>query len=1188
MSRFGSAPAGQGFAAGSFGTPQGAAPPQLSGVGGGLFAHMQPGAPVEVPGFFLADCSGGLRDLRAPAPAVPTPQDDNIAPAEGDDTSAPNAVTASRLNRIVCVSSANVGYSEAAKDREMLPSALEYEAIVEEGNGTNEFALTLKITLEYESAFPKEGMVVWLKKHQQLICDETEAELMLVETVFQDYVHGRWVTITTDVRYAEEAEAMVQAVITTDSGQTAGRVKTEGSMEDAKLGPVGERGRIVLTYRCSQLYSYAEMALGGASAGSRSLVPLALQLPWAALDNPGNRCAVKAAVRAPAGASLLDPQANVLAYRDLQQSLQGGSFGESQVVIVLGSDASTVAAAPTWCFERKSLPPKPTLVLAWLSIPDADDGWEQLQGALPKATRATLLKATPEDIRLLGVFIPGKQEAHLVRCQIETEAPQRSPNSVRVHTDITISDASGSTGMTHGRSGQSALVGTTRELLNQYEERRLLKRLEAIPKLREAGVLLENDIWNQIFVIFDHGIRKEFGIESSVGQLDAATVANLLRALAGSDATSESALQQAGKSVLLDKWRQALNNLRTTTPGGATSFVEGTKRAKQRYLEEVANKHRGKACTTYVNFDTDGGNNCGPCYAAISALVVEADVVQGHVTGVGAWVDQDCASRVAKLLKGTASLTLSFPEQAEADKMFRQDLSRWIKVLRTTPVNVTICAGSVTWAACHGERHENGVDVLFAAGAGLKFGQPDVSEPTFTKAALGGLQAGESTTLYLLSRWSMEQLAATLRIEVEGVQARVSVGAEPLKGVALGHHWLSLFGGQGSDDTTTNSAVLCTRLRHRLEDDISFAWNLPTKSGSTAAVGRAKTEQRPPVPKAKQPEEPKVPEIRQEPANRGCPLHVGDVRFGGGQVGCPAPMMGFGAACDSGSSEEKGRRHHRHRFLGAAAAPVAALPPFPQVQAFAGPHATSQWGGGVFGFSASVGSAPQQRMRMMSGAAPEKKKSLSASQGKGGGREFFFGGGGEEDAVGSKLPTPSQLLNVSGFMRCGAVETSREAVVRALLAMKYMADQAVLIVPPQQKGHQLNEDPLVADLLGDLLGPSLGGGAVAQGTATHMGFVCDGSGANPITGVRYKATSSKDMDITEACRRQGRYPMGGAGWRDIADPATALRVALAAVLGWWQVIWPTRADLFGQGFPNLQTLSVAELAHAVKSLPAEV
>mmetsp|Transcript_35974 Transcript_35974/g.95836 ORF Transcript_35974/g.95836 Transcript_35974/m.95836 type:complete len:92 (+) Transcript_35974:214-489(+) len=82
------------------------------------------------------------------------------------------------------------------------------------------------------------------------------------------------------------------------------------------------------------------------------------------------------------------------------------------------------------------------------------------------------------------------------------------------------------------------------------------------------------------------------------------------------------------------------------------------------------------------------------------------------------------------------------------------------------------------------------------------------------------------------------------------------------------------------------------------------------------------------------------------------------------------------------------------------------------------------------------------------------------------------------------------------------------------------------------------------------------------------------------------------MDITEAGRFQGRFPAGGAGWQAIAEPAVALRWALAAVLSWWPVLWRDLYNLFGQSFfgqsfPNLQALASTDVARAVQNLPDE-
>jgi len=1168
-----------------------------------LFSGLDMRQDLSVPNFFQAE-GQTLKPLTAPMPVVPCPQDQGIAPQQGDDLTAPNAVTAARLNRVVCVASANVGYSQAAKDTQVLPSALEYEAVVSEGSKVGEFALTLKMIAEFQSAFPAEGMVVWIKKHQQVINDERLSELLLVETAFEDYVAGRWVPITTDIRYTEEAEAVVQAVITSDSGQTAGRVTTEGAVEDAKLGPVGEYGRIVLTYRCENLYSYAEMGMG-AMEGARSLVPLGLQLPWAAVDNPGNICRVRATVRGPPGTSQLDPQANILAHRDLQQSL-ASSGGPAQVMVL--PEAGARSGSPEWSFACESLPPKPTCVLAWLSIPNEDAEWEQVGTLQPQTTCASVMRVSPAEEALLGVALPGGQQGHLVRCKVATEAPRRTPGSIRVHTDITVSDASGSTFM-KPRGGSECV----RSLFNKHEERRMLKRLEAIPKLRDAGILLDGDVWRQHFVIFDHGVRSEFGTEMAVSDLDHATVSSLLIVLATGDATGAAALQSNGKGDLLDSWRQMLSTLRGTTPGGATSFSAGAKKAAESYQAAVKRKYAGRAgvvCTSYVNFDTDGGNNVGQADQAIRELVENADVVQGHVLGVGAWVDQDCASRVAKILKGAASLSLDFPAEAQADALFRQDLSRWVKVLRSAPVTLTVSAGATAWQARHGVRSENGCDCLFAVGQGMRFDAPDVSEMDHTKAVISGLQAGDTVTLYLLSRWKPEELSSRLQVMSQpapgmaGVLAKVSVGMESLEGVVLGHHWLSMLGSAGSKGTAENKATLCSRLRQRLEDDLSFAWNLPTKSGSTAATGRAKTQQRAPVSKEQQPDEPSAPKLVK------ASQHADQFQFGGGMGAglfggaAPAtPGLGgglFGAAPatpGSGGGFSSGGRRWRERGAEALPTPETMGPPMALAAPGAAPPASAAAmgcfggppSGGAFGAAAPLQS-PFACMAQQ--AAPTRGVSFGSAPP--GAAPVPFGSFGGHFGAPPTPPappgpaTPALLLECSGHMRWGQEETPEAAAVRGVRALKHLASMSRQAPAPPVPAAP--EDPLVGDLLGAAPGSgALSGRATASfggaaGAAVHTGFVCDASRANPIVGVRYKATSAFDHDITEACRISGAFA-GGYGFRPIPDAEWAMRWALATVLRWWRLLWPDQGGVFNVAWPDLMSLPAAALSQAVMNLP---
>lgn len=39
----------------------------------------------------------------------------------------------------------------------------------------------------------------------------------------------------------------------------------------------------------------------------------------------------------------------------------------------------------------------------------------------------------------------------------------------------------------------------------------------------------------------------------------------------------------------------------------------------------------------------------------------------------------------------------------------------------------------------------------------------------------------------------------------------------------------------------------------------------------------------------------------------------------------------------------------------------------------------------------------------------------------------------------------------------------------------------------------------------------------------HKGFICDGCGANPITGTRYKCSVRPDFDLCEKCEQSGKH-----------------------------------------------------------------
>jgi len=480
-------------------------------------------------------------------------------------------------------------------------------------------------------------------------------------------------------------------------------------------------------------------------------------------------------------------------------------------------------------------------------------------------------------------------------------------------------------------------------------------------------------------------------------------------------------------------------------------------------------------------------------------------------------------------------------------------------------------AGPTSWIARQGQRFENAADFIFAAGEGLRFDDPDVSEVSHTKSVLKGLMGGESTVVYILSRTPCSQLASCLQIDIAGVRAGVSASPESLQGVALGNHWLSLFGGSLPKSFAKNSSILCTRLRNRIEDDLSFCWNLPSTSGSTAALGRARTEKRPPVAKEKQPAEPTLKSLPvQQQQKRGGLFGSGNPPLGA-QQGCifdggaqPVTRGGSGFSGGGGFSfggggvfgSGGGGGMKSMAMSDASPCLFGAAPSAPAAsRCAAGPPAASpSWG--------LSGSSPPPSMGFFGGGK---------GGGKGGGNNFF---GGPESSVAPEPKTPSALLEISSHMRCGPSETPQEAFSRGMAAVKQLITYGVNSAAAPAAA----EDPLVASILGTIASTN------ASTQAVHYGFTCDATGQNPIIGDRFKATNSANIDITAAARRAGSLA-GGAGFRAIKNRTEAMRFALTSILSWWWLLWPSRSDLFCIAIPNLQSMSESMLLQAISKLP---
>jgi len=496
--------------------------------------------------------------------------------------------------------------------------------------------------------------------------------------------------------------------------------------------------------------------------------------------------------------------------------------------------------------------------------------------------------------------------------------------------------------------------------------------------------------------------------------------------------------------------------------------------------------------------------------------------------GVGAWVDQDCATRVAKILGGPCVLNLSFPEQSAQDQVMRKDFHHWLQALKTVPITATVSAGAVEWHARHGKRSENVVECLAveavasdtASGGAeeVAFDLPDVSDLDHTKAVLKGIRAGQIVQAYILSRLPIDQLAATLRIGLSpGGVSKVSVVQESMRGVFLAHKWLRVLSGRGAG-VRWNKHVLAPPLRQLLEVSLSFNWNLPTPSGSTARLGRATTAHRQPIAEEKQP---------------------------------PMPSMALTAeACDANADLDEGAN--------AAGGAGGALFGANAVGGLFGANT----GGGVFGcamtnsggglFGAALAPSVSGKGGFGGGS--------SASGGLFGGPSASKGGGGFFGKAAPPLSgpvTPKQLLKVSGCLSTQTASTSEDVYVgvqACLQRIRFLVQQ--LASGPTTSGVAalpVREDPLVSQLLGSSTVTS------AASSVVHAGFVCDACKAMPITGPRFKSLTAADVDLCQACFASAAL-VSQHSWARVATPLDLARHCLKTAMCWWPLL-PSSADL---------------------------
>jgi len=310
---------------------------------------------------------------------------------------------------------------------------------------------------------------------------------------------------------------------------------------------------------------------------------------------------------------------------------------------------------------------------------------------------------------------------------------------------------------------------------------------------------------------------------------------------------------------------------------------------------------------------------------------------------------------------------------------------------------------------------------------------------------------------------------------------------------------------------------LAKPLQQLLETSLSFSWNLPSPSGLTARLGRAKTQHRPPVPEQQQPSEPKLDTIPSAPTGSGLFGPVGAL------FGAPA-QAGFEGAPPNAAG-------------GLFGAPAQGAPLI----------ATST-GGGLFGAPAQAG---------FGGAPPNAGGLFGASTGGGlyGGlfgapAQAGFGGalpnagglvgapaagGGLFGPAMAALARPSDVLAAHGRMQIGPVFYADFQHV--LARIRYLLQQAA------QPAATVQEDPLVGHVLGVAGAPGV----------PHVGFSCDGCKVLPIVGPRFKSLTMHDFDLCESCFRSSPQ-VSGSSWVRLESVADNLRHILRVARQWWPLL----------------------------------
>ena len=151
----------------------------------------------------------------------------------------------------------------------------------------------------------------------------------------------------------------------------------------------------------------------------------------------------------------------------------------------VASSAATVTLEQSW----PCAPPRASCLLLWLSVPTVGEDFVTDLGSsnvchTNGSAHTVVHVPSASELPHFRVALPGCQEAVLLSATITTRRCVLPSNVARLHTTVTISDASGSTGMTASSTniGAGGHNGeTVRDRFNALSIRRFLNHLRAVP-----------------------------------------------------------------------------------------------------------------------------------------------------------------------------------------------------------------------------------------------------------------------------------------------------------------------------------------------------------------------------------------------------------------------------------------------------------------------------------------------------------------------------------------------------------------------------------------------------------------------------------------------------------------------------------------------------------------------------------